>query len=333
MLFTQISCKKEGASFPFKGFENPSNFPKPTYDVEKYPVTENGFFLGRKLFYEAMLSRDNTISCGSCHIQSAAFTHHGHDLSHGIDDKLGSRNAPPIQNLAWYTSFMWDGGVHNLDMQPIAPIENPVEMDESLYNVIEKLRKSKEYPALFNQAFGSPEISSARMLQAISQFMVMVKSSDSKYDKVIRKEGAVFSPDEAAGYKIFQGKCASCHKEPLFTDQTFRDNGIGIGPNNDKGRYDISLQESDKYKFKVPSLRNIMITAPYMHDGRLRTIDAVLTHYQKEVKATPNLDPLLKKPDGSRGIELSEMEVSQLKQFLHTLTDDSFIRNPDFAEQ
>ena len=334
-LWFAIGCSKTDPNElgTFEGFKVPKNFPAPVYDVTSVPVTRERFELGRKLFYESMLSRDNTISCGSCHNQSAAFTHHGHDLSHGIDDKLGKRNAPPIQNMAWYSSFMWDGGVHNLDMQPIAPIENPVEMDESLANVLQKLRKSSEYARLFKLAYGSTEINSARMLQAIGHFMAMMVSANSKYDKVMRNEGASFTVEEAAGYEVFKSKCASCHTEPLFTDQQFRDNGIGVGPNNDLGRYEITLLPADQYTFKVPSLRNVQLTAPYMHDGRLRTLDAVLRHYHEEVQATPNLDARLKRPDGKRGIPLTTAEMSQLKAFLFTLTDDEFIRNPALSEQ
>jgi cytochrome c peroxidase len=314
-------------------FHRPSNFPQPVYDVKSFPVSEDGFKLGRTLFYDALLSRDNTISCGSCHNQAAAFTHHGHDLSHGIDDQLGKRNAPPIQNLAWSTSFMWDGGIHNLDMQPISPIENPVEMDEQLSNVLLKLKASPKYPALFQKAFGTADISSVRMLQAMSQFMVMMVSANSKYDSVMRKEGAVFTTQEEEGYVLFKKTCSSCHTEPLFTDQSFRNNGIGIGSENDFGRFEISALEKDKFTFKVPSLRNVDITAPYMHDGRMRTLDEVLDHYTDSVQDMPNLDPFFKIIPGKIGLALTTKEKQALKAFLQTLTDNTFIRNPIFEEQ
>lgn len=335
LAWVLLGCAKSVAPADgngFTGFAVPANFSKPAYDMATYPVTQAGFELGRKLFYDARLSRDNTISCGSCHIQGAAFTHHGHDVSHGIEDRLGKRNAPALQNMAWYTSFMWDGGIGHLDLQPIAPIENPVEMDESLGAVIAKLKTSTDYPPLFEKAFGSRDISSGRMLQAMSQFMNMLVSANSKYDRVMRKEGESFTPDEQAGYELFKARCATCHQEPLFTNQQFMNNGIGIGPNNDMGRYEISLIEKDKYTFKVPSLRNVMITAPYMHDGRLRTIDAVLRHYAEEVQSSPNLAPALSGA-GRLGIPLTSEERTRIKAFLATLTDDSFIRNPAFAEQ
>ncbi len=337
--FAIVSCTKEGTSSKEPAeeiaFKVPANFPAPHYDMTTYPVTRDGFILGRKLFYDAILSRNGTISCGSCHEQGSAFTHHGHDISHGIDDRLGRRNAPAIQNMAWYKEFMWDGGVNHLDLQPIAPITAHEEMDEDLSNVLEKLRKHKDYPALFKKAYGNDSITTARFLKSISQFMNMLVSANSKYDKVMRKEeNAVFTSDEAAGYVLFKTHCASCHAEPLFTDLSYRDNGLGKTPNNDMGRYEVTLRPQDRYTFKVPSLRNVMLTAPYMHNGSIRNMAGVLEHYTQGLQDTENLDPVLKdattgKP---RNISLSTREKEQLTAFLHTLSDESFVRNRLFAE-
>jgi len=331
------ACKKETnireVMSNFWGFQKPSNFPDPVYKLENNRITEAGFLLGRALFYEPRLSRDHTISCGSCHIQTSAFTQHGHDVSHGIDDRLGSRNSPPMMNLAWNKSFMWDGGVFDLDLQPVNPITNPVEMDEKIENVLMKLKQMPKYVALFNQAFGTEEITNARMMKALSQFMLMCVSANSKYDKVMRKEeGQVFTPDEQAGYIIFKDKCSNCHREPLFTDGSFRNNGIAIGPNNDQGRYMATLNPADAYKFKVPSLRNLSYTAPYMHDGRFLTLNGVLEHYSNEVKATPNLDPFLQQHD-QLGISLSADAKLKITQFLKTLDDKDFVTRKDLAEQ
>ncbi|WP_153799934.1 cytochrome-c peroxidase [Foetidibacter luteolus] len=333
MLITAAfaACHKEVASL-FRGFEKPANFNTPAYKLENNPVTEAGFVLGRKLFYEPRLSRNNTISCGSCHIQSSAFTQHGHDVSHGIDDRLGSRNSPPIMNLAWSPLLMWDGGVFDLDLQPIVPITNHVEMDETVENVISKLQQHPDYPGMFRQAFGSPEITTARLLKALSQFMVMCISSNSKYDSVVRGQGTVFTSDEQAGYEIFKTKCSACHAEPLFTDNSFRNNGLSIANNNDEGRYTVTLNAADRYRFKVPSLRNLAYTAPYMHDGRFYTLDAVFDHYSRQVKNTPNLDALLQR-NGVLGITLTTAERVQLLAFLQTLNDRQFITDPRFSEQ
>ncbi|WP_308199007.1 cytochrome-c peroxidase [Chitinophaga sedimenti] len=164
------------------------------------------------------------------------------------------------------------------------PITNPVEMDETMEGVLAKLRAHPQYPGLFKKAFGTPEVTGPRMMKALSQFMVMLVSANAKYDSVMRKQGPVFTADEQAGYVIFKNKCSSCHTEPLFTDHSFRNNGIGIGYNGDEGRYTATLNPADKYRFKVPSLRNLAYTAPYMHDGRLLNLDAVLDHYTGECR-------------------------------------------------
>lgn len=309
-------------------FVKPAHFPEPVYNFPGNPISKEKFELGKKLFYDPILSRDNTISCGSCHIPANAFTHHGHDVSHGIDDRLGIRNSMSIVNLAWSKSFFWDGGVFDLDLFSVAPIENVVEMDEKLPNVLKKLNNSSEYRGLFEKAFGSSEISSGNMLKALSQFMLMLVSDQSKYDKVMHKEEQ-FTAEEQAGYMIFKSKCNSCHTEPLFTDGSYRDNGIGINPAKDQGRFEISQLENDKLKFKVPTLRNLAYTEPYMHDGRFRNLQAVINHYRREVQQTPNLDPLLK---NNGGIDLSDTEVVQLLAFLNTLNDETFVKNPLFQE-
>lgn len=315
----------------FTGFRKPSNFPEPVYEFSKNPVTKDGFELGRKLFYDPVLSRNNTIGCGTCHIQGAAFTHHGHDVSHGIDDRLGKRNSPPIMNLAWSKFFFWDGGVFHLDLQPMVPITTADEMDEKMSSVVLKLKQHPEYPGLFKKAFGTEEINSQKMLKALSQFMLMCVSSNSKYDKVIRKEEK-FTPDEEQGYKLFQQKCNSCHTEPLFTDYSFRNNGIAIGRNDDRGRFTITLDSTDAYKFKVPTLRNIEVTAPYMHDGRYYGLGQVLDHYRFGVQHTPNLDPLLDQ-NHTHGFPMTDDEKNKVILFLKTLTDREFLKNPILAEQ
>jgi len=317
----------------FLGFQKPANFPEPVYNFSANPVTKSGFELGRTLFYEARLSRNNTVSCGSCHIQSSAFTQHGHDVSHGIDDRLGTRNSPPIMNLAWNKAFMWGGGVYDLDLQPIAPITTHEEMDENLDNVLNKLRALPKYTALFKTAFGTEEITTSRFMKALSQFMVMCVSSNSKYDKVMRKEdNASFTQTELDGYNIFKEKCSSCHKEPLFTDGSFRNNGLSLSPVKDQGLYLATLLASDRYKFKVPSLRNLNYTAPFMHDGRFLTIGAVLEHYSGQVQNLENLDPILNQ-NGKLGINLTETDKTKLIAFLATLNDESFINNRLLAEQ
>jgi len=324
------ACNKDDIQEAFTGFQKPALFPEPTYHLENNTITKAGFELGRKLFYDPILSANNTISCGSCHIPTAAFTHHGHSVSHGIFDRLGTRNSPPIMNLAWNKTFMWDGGIFDLDLQPIAPISNHVEMDDSVSNVLNRLRNSTQYPSLFEKAFGTSQVTSTNFLKALSQFMLMCISDHSKYDSVMNNQSA-FTTEEQAGYLLFKQKCNSCHTEPLFTDYSFRNNGISISMVNDLGRYNVTLQATDKYKFKVPSLRNLSYTAPYMHDGRFFTITAVLDHYSSQVQNTANLDPLFQQ--GSQlGIALTGDEKLKLLAFLQTLNDKVFVTDARLAE-
>jgi cytochrome c peroxidase len=312
-------------------FTVPSNFPQAKYDFSKNPVTKDGFMLGKKLFYDGILSRDGSIACGTCHIQSSAFSQHGHDLSHGIEDRLTMRNTPGIQNVAWKQFFQWDGGVFNLDLFPVNPITAHNEMDETIENVLNKLRKHPQYPGMFKSAFGTEEITTDRFLKALSQFQVMFISAQSKYDKVKRNEGASFTAEEQAGYQVFKQQCATCHAEPFFSDESFRNNGLSVRNQSDSGRARITLNEKDVYSYIVPSLRNVMLTPPYMHDGRFETIDKVLDHYAQGMIDSPYLDPVFKQRNPA-GISLSAEERTLLKSFLNTLSDTDFIRNRMLSE-
>lgn len=312
-------------------FEKPSNFPDLAYTFPNNPLSEKGFELGRKLFFDGRLSRTNLVSCNFCHEQPFAFTHHGHDLSHGVDDLIGIRNAPAIQNMAFQSEYFFDGASNNLEMVSIVPIHNPVEMDENLPNIIQKLKADSQYQKLFKQAFPDGEINSTNMLKALAQYMTMLVSANSKYDKHVRNEpGGTFTSLELSGKSIFQAKCATCHASDIFTDNTFRNNGLPPNPFlNDKGREEVSGNINDRYKFKVPSLRNIAVTAPYMHDGRMGSLQSVLNFYAHGVQDSPTLDPLLNQ-QGQRGIPLNEFEKEALIAFLHTLTDPEFLSNPKF---
>ena len=352
-IFCNACSKVEETTVqPEKLFVAPDNFPKPDYLLDKNPVTQDGFDLGKSLFYDGLLSRDGSMSCGECHRQDYAFTHHLHDLSHGIDNQIGLRNAPALQNLAWEKTFGWDGGVFDLDLFSISPIENPVEMDEKVGNVLEKLRKSSKYPPMFKNAFGTTEITSERFLKALSQFMLALVSVNSRYDKYMRKEnGATLTETELAGMAVFKQKCSSCHAGELFTDGSFRNNGlpptersqavytivngekkVSLVPVIDDGRARVTEQVQDKNKFKVASLRNIEASKPYMHDGRFQTLEEVLNHYSNSVTNTQNLDPLLQQ-NGKLGISMTDTEKAQIIAFLKTLTDRQFLADKRFTPQ
>ncbi|MFT7251053.1 MAG: cytochrome c peroxidase [Flavobacterium sp.] len=304
----------------------PKDWPKPVYDFSKNPLTEEGFQLGRNLFYDPILSRDNTISCASCHLQQTGFTHVDHDLSHGIEGRIGIRNSMTLMNLAWSKAFMWDGGVNHLEVQFIHPITSEVEMDETMENVVKKLQELPKYQELYKKAFGTNKITGQLTLKALSQFVVMLTTSNSKYDKVVRKEEK-FTEMEQKGYNLFKQHCASCHKEPLFTSDSFENNGLAIDTTlNDFGRMRITQNVKDKQKFKVPTLRNAQFTFPYMHDGRFKTLNDVIKHYNSGIIKSKTLSKQLKKP-----MNLYDDERTELVAFLKTLTDKEFLFNPRFS--
>ena len=309
-------------------FVVPKGWPSPVYDFEKNPLTTKGIALGRKLFYENNLSRDSSTSCASCHLSYTNFTHIDHKLSHGIHDRIGTRNSLTIMNVAWQKAFMWDGGVSHLDVQPLAPLTSPVEMDMDLKTIVKRLKESEKYKLLFDEAFGEDsEISGYYLLRALSQFMLTFNSYDSKYDKVLRGDsGVVFSKREQDGLEVFRKNCETCHKEPLFTDGSYQNNGLQVDTNlHDGGRIKITGNLFDSLKFRVPSLRNIEVSYPYMHDGRFRNLQTVLFHYSNGVVDSETIAEQIK-----GGVELSEDDKRNLIYFLKTLTDMKFLRNKDF---
>lgn len=305
----------------------PPGWPKPTTNIfANNKLTEEGFQLGKKLFYDGRLSKDGEVSCASCHQQFAAFATFDHDLSHGVSNTLSTRNAPGLFNLAWSTNLHWDGSINHIEVQPLAPLTAPNEMGERLDSVIAKIKKDTAYKRMFKAAFGDPNVNSQRMLKAIAQFTGTLLSANSKYDKVKRGE-AEFTPFEEKGYNVFKANCASCHVEPLFTDNSFRNNGLALNRFNDIGRQLITQSSSDSLKFRVPSLRNAQLTFPYMHDGRIFSIPQVVEHYRSGIiMEQPTLDPLLKKR-----IPLTNLEKNQLVYFIYTLTDSSFTKDKRYA--
>jgi cytochrome c peroxidase len=324
------ACKKSGndKSGPQPlDFEIPAGFPAPQYSFTGNPLTKEGFELGRKLFYDGRLSKDGNFPCASCHQQFAAFATFDHPLSHGFDNQFTLRNAPGLFNMVWIKEMHWDGGITHIEVQPLAPITAPNEMAEDINNVINKLSADEQYRKMFTAAFGDETVNSQRMLFAITQFVGSMVSANSKYDKV-KKGQATFTQTEQNGYTLFQSKCATCHTEPLFTDNSFRNVGLPADPFiNDYGRMRITNRKEDSLKFKVPSLRNVTITFPYEHDGRFTSITSVLDHYSSGVQNSATLDPLLQNK-----IPLSNFDKFYLLEFLKTLTDSSFISDKRFAQ-
>ena len=305
------------------------SWPKPLYSLCQ-PADSNIFELGRHLFYDPILSRDSSISCSSCHLQYTGFAHVDHALSHGISSRIGKRNAPSLVNLAWMPIMHWDGGVKHIDLQPLNPITHPMEMDNSLDEVLNRLNRSAKYQVLSQQAFGTNQLGSVTLFKSLRIFLVSLISSESKYDLVQRgKTGEAFTKQERAGYSLFKQYCASCHQEPLLTDNTLRSNGISPDPSNhDQGAYTITLKNSDLYKFKVPTLRNIAFTFPYMHDGRYAKLKDVINYYSDSISEFRSLyaDYNIRKP-----LKFSDTDKKDLLAFLYTLTDKSFLFNPKFG--
>jgi cytochrome c peroxidase len=320
-------------AFQFKVFQDhylftqPKNWPKPYYNFKSNPLTAEKIELGKNLFYDPILSADSSISCSSCHLSFTAFTHSDHALSHGIDGKIGNRNSLALINLAWNPNFMWDGGVNNLEVQAINPITHEKEMNETLQHVLLKLKRSSKYKSFFLKAFNDSLIDTQRTLKSLTQFMLILVSSESKYDSIMRKEKNVeFTVQEKKGYELFKKNCAICHTEPLFTNHQFENIGLPIDTNlKDVGRMKITNQFADSLKFKVPTLRNIEFSGPYFHDGRARKLKDVLDHYSNGIQVSNNTHPVLKK-----GISLSSSEKVELISFLKTLTDKRFLYNPEF---
>ena len=333
MLFID-ACKKKDIPVkePFNPtyltLKTPAGWPPPPADIfSANTLTEEGFQLGKKLFYDGRLSKDGDFPCASCHQQFASFATYDHDFSHGYNNSFTTRNTPATFNLAWTTSFGWDGRFNNIEAESLTHITAPNEMAENIDSVILKLRNVPEYKTMFKAAFGDDEINSQRLVKAIAQFTGSIISSESKYDRVKRGQEN-FNSNEQNGYTIFKSKCDACHKEPLFTDYSFRNNGLALNSLNDKGRMRITGNSSDSLKFKVPTLRNIELTFPYMHDGRIYSLSQAIDHYRTGIITTqPTLDPLL-----TARITMTTTERNDLIYFLYTLSDSALCKNPRFMQ-
>jgi cytochrome c peroxidase len=316
----------------------PSNFPAAEFP-KNIPLNKEVIELGRKLFYDPSLSGNNAMSCASCHNIEYAFSDNGKILSEGIHGTKGFRNAPPLFNLIWEKSFFRDGGVKDLETQVLSPVTAEFEMHQDFKTVVAKLKKDPLYTSSFKKAFGSDTITGQRILSAIAQFERTIISTDSRYDKWIRKEqGGELNNQELEGLHVFQNKCSACHQGILFKDDRFHNNGLdSIFPGFEVfdepklGRARITYKPEDLGKYKTPTLRNIELTAPYMHDGRIKTLEQVLDHYHTGVKHTPSLDTLLINGK-TTGIPLNANEKKAIITFLKTLTDSTFIKNADYMK-
>lgn len=347
MSFTQISCVKddayvreiaEDANRPFE-FQVPANFPEPVA-MSSNPLTEAGVALGRNLFYEPLLSGTKNVSCATCHNQRKAFSD-GLVLSNtGISGKPLQRHSPVIFNLAWTgteSGFFWDGGAKNLESQAFAPLTHPDEMGIFFPEMVARLEAIPEYVTLFRRAFQELP-TAAGVAKALAQFQRTLISADSPYDRYRRGEDrAALGASALRGLTLVQQKCGNCHAGELFTDNQFHNNGLDGNFTDDSheevyfGRFRVSRNPTDLGAYKTPSLRNVMVSAPYMHDGRLSDISAVFDHYRTGVQAGATTDRSFYQPNGRIGIPITDEEMRDMITFLHGLTDNTYLNNDTYS--
>jgi cytochrome c peroxidase len=308
------------------------------------PSTRAGVELGRRLFYDPRLSGNNQVACATCHRQSLAFSDGVALATHGASGRALLRHAPSIANSAWAPGLFWDGGAKNLESLVFAPLGHPDEMAQNLRELPAELARQPAYPPLFQAAFGTDSITVALVARALAQFQRSILSFGARYDRYARQARwlgpqlaaqQVLLPDEQAGLLIFEAKCVSCHPAPFFTDFSYRNNGLdsSFGDGAEGlylGRYRISGDSADLGRFKVPSLRNVALTAPYMHDGRFATLPQVLDHYAGGMKQSSTLEKNFV-GNNRLGTFLSGQEKKQLLAFFNTLTDSSLLVNSALA--
>lgn len=302
------------------------------------PVTDAGATLGRVLFYDTRLSANDTTSCGTCHLQSHGFSDPSR-LSKGLFGKFTDRNAPSLVNVRYYSRgrFFWDERARSLEEQVLMPIQSKTEMGQDLAKLIEIVGKDELYPELFRKAFGDPVVTSGRMANALAQFVRSLVSYQSRYDEglartsSVREDFANFTAQENRGKSLFIQDCATCHmpqgQNAHFVMDRPRNNGLDADfKRTDGGVGDVSLNATEVGLFKSSSLRNVEFTAPYMHDGRFATLEAVVDHYNQGVKSHPNLDGRMR-----RQLNLSSAEKAALVAFMKTLSDQKFLTDPKFS--
>lgn len=285
--------------------------------------TRYGVALGQKLFEDKKLSGNNTISCADCHQQGHAFADQ-QPKAQGVEGRVGLRNVPPIQNMAFMQFYNWDGHMLMLEKQALIPIITHEEMNSSMLQIIGKIRHESGYKDLFAKAYGDPEITAERIFRSLAQYQYTLISDNSKYDQVMRGEGATFTPSEARGQAIFAVKCGSCHSGALFTDQSFRNIGFPYNPDAEEvGRARITGLAADHMRFRVPSLRNAQYTAPYGSFGQFATLRELLDYLDEGVLQADNLDPILQV--NANRIPLRESEKQDIIAFIYTLSDPTFV--------
>lgn len=350
-IFLIQSCRKNDEPTPDTGIEPnapyafilPNYFPALPVPADN-PLTVRGVELGRMLFYDPILSSDSTISCASCHNITHSFADNK-AFSTGVNNATGIINAMALINLGWQERFFWNGRSHSLENQALEPINNPIEMHETSENVVKKLKRHPIYSKKFQAAFGIENITPNLVAKAIAQFERIIVSYQSKYDKFYEIREEAFNAQEFAGLQIFfseRGQCFHCHGAngtilAHNLDTVFRNNGLlSDAEQVGRGLGGITGNRFDDGKFKVPTLRNIELTAPYMHDGRFNTLEEVVDFYSSSIHLNQNIDINFSKIgdriDTYGGLGLSSEEKANLVTFLKTLTDTTFVKNPLYQD-
>ncbi len=313
-----------------------SNLLSPPLIPSDNPQTVEGIALGRKLFYEPLLSVDGTQACADCHLAENSFTDPDR-FSTGITGAIGDRNAMPIYNFAWNfeNKFFWDGRAISLEVQALGPVENVIEMNNTWPNAIATLQATNTYPELFSEAFGTTTITKELVTKAIAQFERTMISGNSRFDQYLLGDENAVTAQEINGFNVFmdedKGDCFHCHgseANPLWTDNIFHNNGLDSSF-EDLGLGEVTGDPLDNGKFKSPSLRNLAYTAPYMHDGRFETLEEVINHYSEGLVYSGTIDPLMKNI-AEGGAQLTENDKADLKAFLLSLSELGYTTNPDF---
>ena len=347
LLVGAIACKKEQLrrvehdTTPY--VMDYGDFPSPPI-ADDNTLTEQGVKLGRMLFYETMLSSDNSMSCASCHRQEHAFSDTAR-FSIGVEGLPGGRQAMAVFNMAWNTNeFFWDGRAHLLRDQSLMPIQDPLEMNESLDNVVAKLSDSQMYREQFMRAFGSEDITAERMSLAMEQFMNSITSTESKYDRFLRGEATLTAQEERGRFLFFKefnpffpdssgADCQHCHGGWNFENDQYMNNGLDFEADfTDYGREDATEDPNDRAKFKVTSLRNVEVTPPYMHDGRFNTLKEVVSHYNEGVKNSSTIEGALMQVIAHNGLGLTDQDEDALVAFLKTLTDEVMLTDDKYSD-
>jgi cytochrome c peroxidase len=326
MILSLAGCERDE---PVSGLESgevelnaPAHFPEPVIPQDN-KLTKARVELGKRLFFDPILSRDSTISCASCHDQKKAFTD-GLPTAVGIKGRKVNRNSPTLANLVFRERFNWDGGVDELKKQIFVPVQAHNEMDMTFEELEQRLRNHREYPQLFEKAYDrQPDTYS--IIRAIASYERTLISANSPYDQYLQGDSSALTASQKRGKRLFfseKAECFHCHNGALFSDHAFHNNGIKA-QYEDKGRFDITGNQRDIGKFLTPTLRNIAVTAPYMHDGSVKTLEAVMDHYAEGGKDHPNQSVLI------QPLDLTEKDKQDLINFLHSLTDERFLNNPE----